>query len=108
MFAARRPGPVFCSAYRVLLLSQVRTDEYVEAERLVSRLKSRPCPVLIGNPDLVAPREDGLSIAPGFFGHDILDRTNCGVHFSANPSATFSIWPWSGSPSGTAQSTAVA
>ncbi len=56
-------------------------------ERLGSRLRKRPCPVLVGNPDLVAPREYGLSKEPGFFAHDILDRTDCVVRFFGKPFA---------------------
>lgn len=54
-------------------------------ERLISRLNRSPCPVLVGNPDLVAPREYGLSKEPGFFGHDILDRTDSPVRFFGKP-----------------------
>jgi glycerol 3-phosphatase-2 len=55
--------------------------------RLVDRLTARPAPVLVGNPDLVAPREHGLSIEPGFFAHDILDRTPGDVRFFGKPFA---------------------
>src|SRR5690606_29767076 len=34
--------------------------------RLIERLAERPAPVLVGNPDLVAPREFGLSLEPGY------------------------------------------
>jgi RND family efflux transporter MFP subunit len=34
----------------------------------------RPRPLVIANPDLVAPREGGLTLEPGLFGHDVLDR----------------------------------
>jgi HAD superfamily hydrolase (TIGR01450 family) len=46
-------------------------------EMLVAALTARPRPVLVGNPDLVAPREDGLSLEPGFYAHELQDR--CGV-----------------------------
>lgn len=32
-------------------------------------LRDRPLPVLVGNPDIVAPREDGLSLEPGHYAH---------------------------------------
>src|SRR5690606_8371232 len=51
------------------------------------RLAARPAPVLIGNPDLVAPRESGLSIEPGHFAHDLLDRVDCEVRFFGKPYA---------------------
>ena len=57
-----------------LFLSSVRWTEPLQ-ERLVETLRRRPRPVVIGNPDLVAPREDGLTIEPGFWAHDIQDRT---------------------------------
>ena len=37
-------------------------------------LRKRPRPVLVGNPDLVAPREGGLSLEPGSIAHDLLDE----------------------------------
>ncbi len=43
-------------------------------DRLAEALLSRPRPVLVGNPDLVAPRENGLSLEPGWFAHDLADR----------------------------------
>ena len=46
-------------------------------EMLAAGLTARPRPVLVGNPDLVAPREDGLSLEPGFYAHEMQDR--CGV-----------------------------
>lgn len=36
---------------------------------LENTLKTRPRPILVGNPDLVAPRENGLTREPGYFGH---------------------------------------
>ena len=54
-------------------------------ERLVASLIQRPRPVVIGNPDLVAPREDGLSIEPGFWAHDLQDRTGITPHMFGKP-----------------------
>lgn len=56
-------------------------------ERLVERLKRKPGPLLIGNPDIVAPREDRLSIQPGYYGHDVLDRIGGEVFFYGKPYA---------------------
>ncbi|MGQ7844858.1 HAD-IIA family hydrolase [Granulosicoccus sp. 3-233] len=36
-------------------------------------LAARPRPVLVGNPDLVAPQAGGLSREPGLYAHDIAD-----------------------------------
>jgi len=52
---------------------------------LLGALRARPRPVLVGNPDLVAPREDGLSIEPGFYAHEIADLTDCAPEFFGKP-----------------------
>ncbi|MBA3447065.1 MAG: TIGR01459 family HAD-type hydrolase, partial [Pseudaminobacter sp.] len=75
---------LFWDADGYLFLSSKGWDAQRQ-ERLVARLQKRPCPVLVGNPDLVAPREYGLSKEPGFFAHDILDRTGCAVRFFGKP-----------------------
>jgi HAD superfamily hydrolase (TIGR01450 family) len=54
---------------------------------LLGSLRVRPRPVLVGNPDLVAPREDGLSIEPGFYAHEIADLTGCVPEFYGKPFA---------------------
>ena len=41
---------------------------------LREELTRKPRPLLIGNPDLVAPREDCLTMEPGFYAHEIADR----------------------------------
>ncbi len=55
------------------------TSEWSEQQQelLVASLKENPRPVLVGNPDIVAPRENGLSLEPGWFAHDIHKR--CGI-----------------------------
>jgi glycerol 3-phosphatase-2 len=55
-------------------------------KRLIKRLEERPAPVLVGNPDLVAPREYGLSLEAGFFAHNLLDR-GADVRFFGKPYA---------------------
>ncbi|MEO9779778.1 MAG: TIGR01459 family HAD-type hydrolase [Sedimentitalea sp.] len=42
-------------------------------------------PVFIGNPDLVAPREAGLSLEPGWFAHRLADRTGIAPVFLGKP-----------------------
>ena len=54
-------------------------------DQLVKSLRQRPRPVLIGNPDLVVPRETGLTIEPGFWGQDIQDRTGIAPEFFGKP-----------------------
>ena len=58
----------------ILFLSAARWNGSLQ-DRLVAELIRRPRPVVIGNPDLVAPREGGLTVEPGFWAHDLQDRT---------------------------------
>lgn len=57
-----------------LFLSSVRWTERLQA-RLMAAMRERPRPLIVANPDLVAPREDGLSIEPGWYAHAVLDAT---------------------------------
>lgn len=52
---------------------------------LESAVLRDPRPVLVGNPDLVAPREDGLSLEPGHFAHRLADKTGCEPRFFGKP-----------------------
>lgn len=38
---------------------------------LRAALLARPRPVIVANPDIVAPREDGFTLEPGHFAHDL-------------------------------------
>lgn len=58
-----------------------------DQDALCHRLRNRPHPVFVANPDLVAPREDGLSMEPGHFAHDLIDRTGADVRFFGKPFA---------------------
>ncbi len=42
-------------------------------------------PVFVGNPDLVAPRETGLSLEPGWFAHRLVDATGVAPVFLGKP-----------------------
>jgi glycerol-1-phosphatase len=55
-----------------LLLSSARWDANFQM-RLKAALAAHPRPVVVANPDLVAPTEAGLSIEPGAFAHDLAD-----------------------------------
>ena len=48
-------------------------------------LRQRPRPLVIANPDLVAPREGGLTLEPGLFGHDLLDQVPVETHWFGKP-----------------------
>lgn len=47
--------------------------------------EKRPRPVLVGNPDIVAPREWGFSVEPGHFAHRLADRTGVVPQFFGKP-----------------------
>ena len=52
---------------------------------LEAALLDRPRPVLVGNPDIVAPRERGFSTEPGHFAHQLADRTGVQPTFFGKP-----------------------
>lgn len=52
---------------------------------LEQALAERPRPVLVGNPDIVAPRETGFSTEPGHFAHRLADRTGVLPEFFGKP-----------------------
>ena len=76
----------FDEADAILFLSSVRWTPALQ-ERLADALSRRPRPVVVANPDLVAPREDGLSLEPGLFAHDLIDRLGTEVHWFGKPFA---------------------
>lgn len=55
---------------------------------LVRALRAQPRPVYVGNPDLVAPVEGGLSREPGEFAHALADATGILPEFHGKPFAT--------------------
>lgn len=67
-----------------LFLSSARWTASLQSQ-LVEALHRRPRPVVVGNPDLVAPREDGLSIEPGYWAHDLHDRTGILPRYFGKP-----------------------
>lgn len=50
-------------------------------------LATRPRPLWIANPDIVAPRENGFSTEPGHFGHDLAAKTGVDAVFFGKPFA---------------------
>ncbi len=48
-------------------------------------LVARPRPLVVANPDLVAPRETGLSKEPGFYAHRLADDLGVRPHFFGKP-----------------------
>lgn len=65
----------------------VGSDGWTEARqaRLQNALLANPRPVVVGNPDIVAPREDGLSREPGYFAHRIATETGVEPRFLGKP-----------------------
>ncbi|MBM7068690.1 HAD family hydrolase [Actibacterium sp. 188UL27-1] len=67
-----------------LLLSSAHLDE-ATYRALRDAIRAAPRPVLVANPDIVAPREDGLSQEPGFFAHRLADDTKVEPIFFGKP-----------------------
>ncbi|RVV99083.1 HAD-IIA family hydrolase [Mesobaculum littorinae] len=65
----------------------VGSDGWTAARQslLEDALRARPRPVWVGNPDLVAPREGGLSREPGWFAHALTDATGIAPRFLGKP-----------------------
>jgi glycerol-1-phosphatase len=72
------------TADAVLFLSTARWSPALQRQ-LVTALERNPRPLVIANPDLVAPREGGLTLEPGLFGHDLLDAMPLEVHWFGKP-----------------------
>lgn len=53
--------------------------------RLTKALAENPRPFIVANPDLVAPRIDGLSMEPGAVAHDIADSLTISPSFFGKP-----------------------
>ena len=67
----------------VLLGSAVWTQ--TRQALLEASLQTVPRPVYVGNPDIVAPREDGFSTEPGAFAHRLADATGIEPQFFGKP-----------------------
>jgi len=52
---------------------------------LYDALTAKSRPLMVGNPDLVAPREDAMSIEPGFYAHALADANVCTPQFYGKP-----------------------
>ncbi len=67
-----------------LLLSTTSWHER-QQDLLQHSLAQNPRPVLVGNPDIVAPREDGLSLEPGYFAHQLAAQSGIAPVFFGKP-----------------------
>ncbi len=74
----------FDDADAIVFLSTTRWTGALQ-DRLADALSKNPRPVVIANPDLVAPTEDGLSLEPGLFAHALLDTLPLDVHWFGKP-----------------------
>ena len=52
---------------------------------MIRSLSKNPRPVLVGNPDLIAPRENGFTLEPGYYAHDVADKTQITPQFFGKP-----------------------
>lgn len=68
----------------VLMMSSLPWTEPRQA-LLEAALARRPRPVWVGNPDLVAPREAGLSLEPGHYAHRLIDAAGVAPVFYGKP-----------------------
>lgn len=81
------PGQPEDDADGFILLSSHAWTAAVE-DALTARLRARPRPVLVANPDLVAPYEDGLlRRQPGAIAHDLMDGLGVEASFFGKPYA---------------------
>ena len=67
-----------------LFLSSARWSPALQS-RLHDALKATPRPLIVANPDIVAPREDGLTQEPGHFAHDLIDRLGIAADWFGKP-----------------------
>lgn len=67
-----------------LLLSVInyQPEQYA---RLREALKRQPRPLIIANPDVVAPQDGFFSLEPGFFAHSLADELNLAPEFYGKP-----------------------
>ncbi|SDH99414.1 HAD-IIA family hydrolase [Alloyangia pacifica] len=67
----------------------IGTDGWTETRQsmLEAALRAHPRPVVVGNPDIVAPRETGLSLEPGHFAHRLADAVGIAPVFLGKPFA---------------------
>jgi glycerol 3-phosphatase-2 len=75
---------VYDRAERIVMLGSGAWSDHRQGV-LEASLIARPRPVLVGNPDIVAPRVSGLSREPGYYAHRIADLTGIVPQFFGKP-----------------------
>lgn len=83
VFLGDDPGP-YGEVDGVVMMSSLPWTE-ARQHLLETALANRARPVWVGNPDLVAPRETGLSLEPGHFAHRLQDATGVVAAFFGKP-----------------------
>lgn len=68
----------------IVLLSATGITEAL-MRQIAEALTARPVPLLVGNPDLVAPREQGFSLEPGAYAHQLADEIGARPEFFGKP-----------------------
>ncbi len=71
-----------CDGFLMLSSAGLSDDRLAALE---ASLRADPRPVVVANPDLVAPREVGLSKEPGFYAHGLADRLDLAPVFFGKP-----------------------
>ncbi|WBU56198.1 HAD-IIA family hydrolase [Paracoccus sediminicola] len=77
-------GSVYDRAEGVLMVGTAGWTE-TRQRLLEDSLRNDPRPVWVGNPDIVAPRENGFSQEPGYFAHRLADATGIAPQFYGKP-----------------------
>ncbi|WP_246149655.1 HAD-IIA family hydrolase [Tritonibacter litoralis] len=67
-----------------LLLSSADWTPHRQA-MLSASLVQEPRPIVVANPDLVAPRETGLSLEPGYYAQELQDKLGFAADFHGKP-----------------------
>jgi glycerol 3-phosphatase-2 len=76
----------YAEAEAFLLLGSAAWTE-VRHAILEAALRDRPREIWVGNPDIVAPREQGFSVEPGHFAHRLAEATGLSPRFFGKPFA---------------------
>ncbi len=77
------PAPYEAAEGFILMGAGIWTEP--RQKMLEQALKHRPRPVLVGNPDIVAPRETGVSREPGYYAHLLAENAGADCEFFGKP-----------------------
>ncbi len=79
--------PAVYDAVKGFVLLSTADWDAQRQQMLSDSLACNPRPVYVGNPDIVAPREGGLSLEPGYYAHQLADRAPLDLQFFGKPFA---------------------